>query len=35
MREYEEDRAHEGRPQLIEITLTGHWYNYIDGRCLT
>jgi len=26
MREYEEDRAHEGRMQLIEISVTGHPY---------
>jgi hypothetical protein len=28
-REYEENRAHEGRMQLIEITVTGHEVNDI------
>ena len=32
MREYEEDRAHKGRTPLIEATVTGHWYNYIERK---
>ena len=33
--EYEKDRAHKARMQLIEMTVTGRRYKYVEGGCLT